>query len=79
MFPKNDVVGYWAAHSFAQKQDYTNKQQSWHNNIIQHLNKHRVGNNLHVWMVRVLPEQSKAISFTFMVKRSGNIFYFFNI
>ena len=57
---------------------YINKQQSWHN-INQRLNKHREGNNLHVWMVRVLTEQSKAISFTFMVKRSGNVFYFFNI
>lgn len=58
---------------------YSNRQQSWHDNIYQHLNKHRVGNNFHVWMVQVLTEQSKAISFTFMVKCSRSIIIFLHL
>lgn len=76
-FPKMMLKGIGLFTHLHRSKHYTNKQQGWHDNINQHLNKHRVGNNFHVWMVRVLTEQSKAISFTFIVKCSGSISFFF--
>lgn len=38
---------------------YTTRQLCWHDDIYQHLNKHKAGNNFHVWIVGVFERSLK--------------------
>lgn len=59
MFPKLMVKSTGLFTPLRRSKHYTTRQLCWHDNIYQHLNKHRAGNNFHVWTAGVFERSLK--------------------